>query len=109
MPRTSIGIDVAIGHFGESEVRRASLMWWCRSVHRRAREGMSKGHPLVDVEQPARVDVVQSRRGHAQTLDRPPKQHRVAYGLGCRDQEKLASVSGKRLEAPREARLDPFR
>ena len=107
MPRTPVGVDVAVRDLGQRQMGRPALRPTGSPVHGRARQGVSEGHAFLQCEQS--VGRVNRGQGDAQACAGALQQQRIADRLSRCDQQKATRLFGEAFELSEVARLDPLR
>ena len=96
-----------IGGVGQRPVRLPPFARRCTAVKGRAHQRMTKPHPAVHVDQPVGLRGLERPGVDRESLRGPPQQRWIASWLSRRHEQQPPSVLRQRLEAPREAALDP--
>ena len=112
MPRTTIGVDLAIGHLRQRPWTADVRSHDAAPIHRRAHQRMTEHHPLADRQQPVRLRGFRGRRPDPEPLGRTPEQQRIADRLRRREQQqppRVAQASARVVErsSPRSVRSAP--
>ena len=88
MPGTTVRIDLRIGHFRQRTVSIAAGLPRGRSIDRRAHEGVTKAHLRAERDEIGGLSGSGRVDPDVELLGCTPQQHRIANGLGSRQEQE---------------------
>jgi hypothetical protein len=109
VPGPTVRIKRWIGGLRQCRMHVAALLGGGRLVGRRAHQRVAEPDPIAEIAELDQAGLFQDRRrGGADTElpGSPPKQRRVAEGLGAGQEQQSAGVEGQVLRAAPKALLD---